>query len=202
MTHHTYFLRGGNPIVTPPARWVTPLLHHSLKLLQRIGNRGPGHAPPTSWETLTYRKYLRATAEHYNLFQNFVCLRYTGGMSRHALTDEQWAVIEPLIPARRRGPGRPRPDDRTTLNGILYVLQTGCAWEDLPRDYGAAVTCWRRLQQWSDDGTWERIWRALLSQLDAQRKLEWSRAFLDGSFVPAKKGALASARRRSAKARK
>ena len=123
-------------------------------------------------------------------------------MSRHALTDEQWAVIEPLIPERRRGPGRPRADDRRTLNGILYVLKTGCAWEDLPREYGSAVTCWRRLQQWSDDGTWERVWRALLSALDAQSKLEWSRACLDGSFVPAKRGALASARPKSARARR
>lgn len=55
-------------------------------------------------------------------------------MSRHTLTDEQWAVIEPLIPKRRRGPGRPRADDRKTLNGILHVLQTGGAWEDLPRE--------------------------------------------------------------------
>jgi transposase len=74
-------------------------------------------------------------------------------MSRHALTDAQWAVIEPLLPERRRGPGRPRADDRKPLNGTLYVLKTGGAWEELPRDYGAAVTCWRRLQQWSDAGT-------------------------------------------------
>jgi hypothetical protein len=51
-----------------------------------------------------------------------LCFRYTGGMSRHALTDAQWAVIKPLIPERRRGPGRPRADDCTTLNGILHVL--------------------------------------------------------------------------------
>jgi transposase len=99
-------------------------------------------------------------------------------MSRHALTDEQWVVIEPLIPERRRGPGRPRADDRETLHGMLYVLKTGCAWEDLPREYGSAVTCWSRLQPWSDDGPWERVWRGLLSELEAQSKLKWSRAFL------------------------
>jgi transposase len=109
-------------------------------------------------------------------------------MSRHALTDREWAVIEPLLPARRTGRGRPRADDRQTINGILYVLKTGCAWEDMPREYGSPTTCWRRLQQWSDNGTWDRIWRALLSQLDAQGKLEWAQAFLDGSFIPAKKG--------------
>lgn len=121
-------------------------------------------------------------------------------MSRHELTNEQWAVIEGLLPARREGPGRPRADDRQTLNGILYVLKTGCAWADMPERYGSYVTCWRRLQTWSEDGTWERIWQALLGQLDAEAKLEWAQAFLDGSFVPAKKGDLALDEPRWAKA--
>ena len=110
-------------------------------------------------------------------------------MSRHELTNEPWAVIEPLIPKPKQM-GRPRADDRTTLNGILYVLKTGCAWEDMPRVYGSSTTCWRRLQRWSADGTWERIWRTLLSQLDAETKIEGAQDFLDGSFVPAKKGAM------------
>jgi transposase len=121
-------------------------------------------------------------------------------MSRHDLTDEQWAVIEPLIPKQKAGPGRKRHPDRHTLNGILYVLKTGCPWEDVPRAYGSPATCWRRLSAWAADGTWERIWRTLLSQLDAQGKLEWTQAFLDGSFVPAKKGELESATRRAARA--
>ena len=110
-------------------------------------------------------------------------------MNRHELTDNQWAVLEKLLPKPKRM-GRPRADDRKTLNGILFVLKTGCAWADMPRQYGAYVTCWRRLQQWTADGTWERIWQALLGQLDAAGKIEWTQAFLDGSFVPAKKGAM------------
>lgn len=109
-------------------------------------------------------------------------------MSRHELTNEQWSVITPLVPQRKLGRGRPRNDDRQTLNGILYVLKTGCAWEDMPRVYGSPTTGWRRLQEGSADGTWENIWRALLSQLDAASKIEWAQAFLDCSFVPAKKG--------------
>lgn len=112
-------------------------------------------------------------------------------MSRHELTDAQWAIIAPLIPPQKPGPGRKRADNRKALNGILYVLKTGCAWEDVPAEYGSSSTCWRRLNEWAQDGTWENIWRTLLSQLDAQGKLEWSQAFLDGSFVPAKKGGLA-----------
>jgi transposase len=124
------------------------------------------------------------------------------GLSRHEITDAPWAVIEPLIPTQKPGPGRKRNDDRQTLNGILVVLKTGCTWEDVPRAYGAPTTCWRRFRRWARDGTWEQIWRAWLGQLNAQGKLEWAQAFLDGSVVPAKKGVPASARRRSVKAPK
>ena len=123
-------------------------------------------------------------------------------MSRHDLTDTQWTVIAPLIPKQKSGPGRKRNDDRRTLNGILFVLKTGCTWEDVPRTYGSPATCWRRFRNWAADGTWEQIWRTLLSQLDAQGQLEWAQAFLDGSFVPAKKGGPASVRPKSARARR
>ena len=109
-------------------------------------------------------------------------------MSRHELSEEQWQLIAPLLPPQPKV-GRKRKHDRRTINGILYVLKTGCAWEDVPKAYGSATTCWRWMERWSRDGTWERIWRTLLGQLDAQQKLEWAQAFLDGSFVPAKKGA-------------
>src|SRR5215469_2007565 len=103
------------------------------------------------------------------------------------MTDEQWAFIEPLLPPPART-GRPRADDRRTVEGILYVLITGCRWQDLPSEYGAPTTVWRRLKRWGEAGVWERIWRSALTFLDANAKLDWSIAFLDGSFVPAKKG--------------
>ena len=68
-------------------------------------------------------------------------------MSRHALNDDQWAVIESLIPKQKLGAGRKRADDRKTLNGILYLLKTSCAWEDLSREYISDTTCWRRLNE-------------------------------------------------------
>ena len=109
------------------------------------------------------------------------------------LTDEQWERLKPLLPPRQKR-GRPRADDRRTLNGVLYVLRAGCRWQDMPREYGSPSTCWRRLKAWEENGTWERIWRSLLTLLDEQDKIEWTKAFLDGSFVPAKKGELAWAR--------
>jgi Putative transposase of IS4/5 family (DUF4096) len=59
--------------------------------------------------------------------------------SRFEISDELWTEIEPLIPVRERRrcyPGRKAVDDRLALNGILHVLHTGIAWEDLPREYG------------------------------------------------------------------
>ena len=109
-------------------------------------------------------------------------------MRKTELTDGQWQNVRPLLPPPRKSRGRPRADDRKTLNGILYVLRTGCRWEDVPREYGSPPTCWRRLRRWEQDGTWEKIWRSLLSLLDEQGKIRWDKAFLDGSFVPAKKG--------------
>jgi transposase len=108
-------------------------------------------------------------------------------MSSIRFTDGQWAVIQPLLPPRAKT-GRPRADDRKTLEGILYMLRSGCRWQDLPRRYGAPTTVWRRLKTWQEDGTWLRLWRAILGRLDAQGRLDWCYAFLDGSFAPAKNG--------------
>jgi transposase len=102
-------------------------------------------------------------------------------------------VIEPLLSKKESKRGRPRADERKTLNGIVYVLKTGCAWADMPSAYGSPVTCWRRLKRWSDDGTWERVWQVILGKLHAQGELNWDYTFVDTSYVPAKKGAIKSA---------
>jgi len=108
-------------------------------------------------------------------------------MSKIVLTEQQWAFIQPFLPLPA-GTGRPRANDRRTIEGILYLLITGSRWQDLPREYGAPTTVWRRLKRWGEEGIWERIWRATLAYRDRQRKLDWSMAFLDRSFAPAKNG--------------
>jgi transposase len=107
-------------------------------------------------------------------------------MAAPHLINEQWAFIQLLLPPPAHT-GRPRADDRRTIEGILYVLITRCCWQDLPREYGAPTTVWR-LKCWGEAGVCEGIWRAALVVLDTQGKLDWLMAFLDGSFVPAKKG--------------
>src|SRR3954469_11085548 len=119
------------------------------------------------------------------------------------LTGEQWELIEPLLPQgkrRRDGRGRPSASNRACFEGILWILQTGAAWRFLPEEFPSPSTCWRRLKQWEDQGVWLEAWRTLLGALDREGLLKWDEAFLDGSFAPAKKGALRSVKPSVAKA--
>lgn len=116
------------------------------------------------------------------------------------LSDEQWAQLEPLLP-KLKSRGRPFRDSREVLEGILWVLKTGARWRDLPEGYPSPATCWRRLQRWEEDGTWERIWRAFLRELDRRGWLDWEETFADATFASAKKGATRSAKRSEARER-
>lgn len=120
-------------------------------------------------------------------------------MARELLCDELWEIVKPLIPEvvrRRRYPGRKRIDDRRVLTGILFVLKTGIAWEQLPQELGcgSGMTCWRRLHEWQQQGVWQRLHETLLAKLQEVDKIDWSRAVVDSSFVPALKGAPKPAR--------
>ena len=82
-------------------------------------------------------------------------------------------------------------DDRSALNGILFVLQTGIPWEDLPKElgYGCGMTCWRRLRDWQASGVWGKLHQALLVRLRECDQIDWSRASLDAASVPSPRGA-------------
>ena len=115
-------------------------------------------------------------------------------MAKQLITDELWAVIEPLLPPepeKSKG-GRPRIPNRDVLRGILFVLATGLPWEYLPPEMGcgSGMTCWRRLREWHEAGVWQRLHRTLLDHLGEADRIDWSRAALDSSSVGAQKGAL------------
>jgi transposase len=91
-------------------------------------------------------------------------------MAKPLVDDALWERIEPLLPVvqrRYRYPGRKRIPDRRALTGILFVLKTGIAWEDLPAEMGcgSGMTCWRRLRDWNDAGVWTRLHQVLLDEL-------------------------------------
>ncbi len=109
------------------------------------------------------------------------------------LKDEQWSVIEPLMPIskpRADGKGRPRADQREVMNGILWILRTGAQWRDLPERYPPYQTVHRWFQKWVDDGVIEAMLHALAQDLFDRGKLDLSETYLDGSFASAKKGVL------------
>lgn len=108
------------------------------------------------------------------------------------LTDEQWAIVEPLLPKpvkRVDGKGRPRVDDRAVLNGILWVMRTGAPWHDMPERYPSYQTCHRRFQEWVRSGTFERMLKRLVQDVKERGDLDLTECFIDGTFVMAKKGA-------------
>lgn len=73
---------------------------------------------------------------------------------RHELSDEQWELIRPLLPAVVTTV-RPRHDDRTTLNGVFWKLCSGATWRDVPERYGKWRTVYDRFALYRDDGTFE-----------------------------------------------
>lgn len=114
-------------------------------------------------------------------------------MAKPIVPDELWTAIEPLLPPHKPRPkgGRPPIPDRAVLTGILFVLKTGIPWEMLPPQMGcgSGMTCWRRLQAWHRAGVWERLHKVFLDRLGEADRVDWSRAAIDTSTVPAPGGA-------------
>ena len=113
------------------------------------------------------------------------------------LTDEQWRLIEPLIPVpprRADGRGRSRCNPREVMNGILWVMRTGAAWADIPSRYPSSSTCHRYFQAWVKAGVFVQILNVLAEDLYARGQIDLAECFIDGTFVPAKKGAPPSAK--------
>jgi transposase len=120
-------------------------------------------------------------------------------LSHLRLSDALWGRIAPHLPAPPAYDltvgGRPRVDDRSALNGILFVLFSGIGWQQLPvaMGCGSGSTCWRRLHDWQAAGVWDTVLDLLLADLVQQERLDMANLLVDGSKVPAKKGGPVSA---------
>jgi transposase len=77
------------------------------------------------------------------------------------LTDEEWALVKPLIPPAKHGGRKREVDEREVVNGIMYVLSTGCQWRCVPKDLPAKSTLHDYLDRWNYDGTLEKIHHTL-----------------------------------------
>ena len=106
------------------------------------------------------------------------------------IPDALWERIEPLLPQERPHPKGRRPyiPARRCMDGIYYVLRTGCQWKALPRCLGAASTVHLRFQQWRAARVFELLWQQGLIEYDANIGLEWGWQSMDGAMTKAPLG--------------
>src|SRR5271163_801564 len=95
---------------------------------------------------------------------------------RFDLSDDEWAVLEPLMPKSRISA---RVDDRKIMNAIFYVLRTGSPWRDLPERYGPYTTAYNRFNRWAKAGVWLQVFEALAARSPQSLQL------IDSSIVRA-----------------
>ena len=110
-------------------------------------------------------------------------------MKRHALTDEQWALVEPHVPRGAARTGRPARDRRTMLNGIFWILATGAPWRDLPERFGPWQTVYDHFRTWRQRGVFAAVVEALQVKLDRDGYIDWDLWCVDGSSVRAARAA-------------
>jgi transposase len=121
-----------------------------------------------------------------------------GGLTDEAakgflMPDELWARIEPLLPPRKNthrfGGGRPRADDRRCMDGIFFVLRTGCQWKALSATgICPSSTAHDRFQEWVRAGVFLELWRAGLTAYDELKGIDWAWLSMDGAITKAPLG--------------
>jgi len=125
-------------------------------------------------------------------------LRYPSDVS-----DDEWGVIAPLIPPAKRGGGKRRVDMRAVVNGIMYILSTGCQWRYIPKDLPPRSTLHDYLTLWEWDGTLDRMHHALYVQCreKVEREASPTACIVDSQSVKsAEKGGRISTRTASTRA--
>ena len=101
-------------------------------------------------------------------------------MSRYDLTDTEWNAIKDLLPPEKSGKrGRPCKDNRTMVNGMVWVLRSGSPWRDLPKEYGSWNGVYTRFNRWSKRGVWQKALAVLVQAWDSEN------IHIDGSYIRA-----------------
>jgi putative transposase len=89
-------------------------------------------------------------------------------MRRYELTDEQWGLIEHLLPGKPGDPGAHGQDNRRFVNGVIWIARTSAPWRDLPERFGEWNSVFQRFNRWSKSGVWQRVFQAVkLPELEA-----------------------------------
>ena len=123
-------------------------------------------------------------------------------MARYDLTDEEFALVESLLPPERSGkPGKPYGSHPVALNGIFWVLRSGAAWRDAPERYGPWSSVYDRYRRWKNSGVFQKILDALEARARQADATDFECGAVDGSTVHAHKSA-AGARKKRLRRRK
>ena len=106
------------------------------------------------------------------------------------IPDDVWNEVKEILRKEKRPEtvGRPAVSYRIVLDGILFVLRTGCQWKMLPQEYGSGSTCHRRFQQWVRKGVFQKLWVRLLKIYDEIRGIKWKWQSLDSASIKAPLG--------------
>lgn len=95
------------------------------------------------------------------------------------LSDDEWARIESLMPSASSKGGRPFRDHRRVIEAIVWRYRVGAPWRDLPAEFGPWQTAWKRHRRFAGDGTWDKILGVLLTEADADGRIDWRVSRLD-----------------------
>jgi transposase len=107
-------------------------------------------------------------------------------VARHALTNDQWAILEPLLPPEKpAAAGRPGISNRRFMNAILWLYRTGAPWRDLPLEYNPWQTMATRFYRWQKNGTWHLIFATLREMADARGLIDWDMHCIDSTVIRA-----------------
>lgn len=103
------------------------------------------------------------------------------------IPDELWEMIKPLLPNEKEPGtnGRPVVPFRKVMDGILYVLRTGCQWKMLPSEYGSGSTCHRRFQEWVSKGVFQKVWIKCMEFYNQRKRIGWKWQSVDSITVQA-----------------
>jgi len=118
--------------------------------------------------------------------------RLSESAQRFLISDELWAKVEPLLPRHRIhrfGGGRPRKPDRACMDGIFFVLRTGCQWNALDATgICPSSTAHDRFQEWERAGVFLKLWQAGLMEYDESPGIDWRWLSMDGAMTKAPLG--------------
>ncbi len=106
------------------------------------------------------------------------------------IPDDLWEEFKQVLPPEKPAGtvGRPAVPYRKVLDGILYVLRTGCQWKKIPKEYGSGSTCHSRFQEWVQKGVFQKVWKRLLDGYDESKGIGWNWQSIDSAAVKAPLG--------------